>query len=159
MGPLKLELIEITTKVAKQIPVGVVDSFLFTGKLLAGTLLGGGGGEDSDSEGEDSFKPLCNKPNELIEEYVEENVDNCKPLERVFGSSIGKIMKDQIRKPVKEESECNSLSLLSRLMLTDDQEERNLLEMCGYICYQCCCETVNHLSPIIADATINLLSD
>jgi len=54
----------------------------------------------------------------------------------------------------KEETQCVGLKIFD--VLTPG-EDRNLIETCTEICFWCCCETVKKVSPIIAEATNNLM--
>jgi hypothetical protein len=53
-----------------------------------------------------------------------------------------------------EDTECAGLKFFSDMT---PGEDRGLIEACTGICYWCCCETIKKVSPIIAEASTNLM--
>ena len=84
---------------------------------------------------------------------VENNWEICNPLDEVYGATTSKLIKETVHKTT-EETQCTGLKFFKAITPVED---RNLIETCTEICFWCCCETVKKVSPIIAEATNNLM--
>ena len=110
---------------------------------------------DSDSDLPD-FDPAiygCGEITPEIENMVDDSWEFCEPLKEVYGKSSSDIIKDTV-KTATEETQCAGLKFFKE---TTPGEDRNLIETCTTVVYWCCCESVKKVSPIIADATTNLM--
>lgn len=86
-------------------------------------------GELSDSE--DRFAPLCHPITESAEEFVEENIDDCVPLESVFHPLSADLMKNELQN-IREPSQCRSFRILADLT---PGEDRDMMTTCATVCY------------------------
>ena len=68
-----------------------------------------GSGDDSNSNSD-----YCPEISEPLEEFVESNVDDCKPLKKIFGEFVGGAMEDNLKKPPREASECTAIRFVGR---------------------------------------------
>ena len=84
---------------------------------------------------------------------VEDAWGFCDPLDEVYGTTTSKLIKDTV-KTATEETQCAGLKLFKDITPGDD---RNLIETCTGVAYWCCCESIKKVSPIIAEATTNLM--
>jgi hypothetical protein len=109
--------------------------------------------DSSDWDDLDLSPHQCSEVTESVEEMVKTVSDICHPLEDVYGTTAGGIMKETIR-TATEETECVGLRFFADIT---PGEDRTLIESCATVCYWCCCETIQKVSPVIAGATINLL--
>lgn len=111
--------------------------------------------DNSDSELSD-FDPEifgCGEITPEIENIVENTYEICNPLDEVYGSITSDLIKETIN-TATEETQCAGLKVFKTIT---PGEDRNLIETCTNICFWCCCETVKKVSPIIAEATNNLM--
>jgi len=53
-----------------------------------------------------------------------------------------------------EETQCAGLNFFKEIT---PGEDRSLIATCTDICFWCCCESIKNISPIIAEATTNLI--
>ena len=95
----------------------------------------------------------CDEIGLEAEMTVEDNWEDCHPLESIFGTTGSEIVEGTI-KTATEETECVGIKAFSHLI---PGEDRDLIATCATVCYWCCCETIKKVSPLIANATINLL--
>lgn len=112
---------------------------------------------DSDSYDLDPFDPGiygCGEITKDVEEFVEDRVELCKPLKEIFGSTASESFKSAMENP-KEESECAAIRVYNHIL--HPAQDQKLVHTCTEICYWCCCESLKKVSPIIAEATFNLL--
>lgn len=117
---------------------------------------------DFDSDNSDSdlsdFDPDtfgCGEITPAIESMVENNWNICNPLDEVYGPTTSKLIKDTVS-TVKEETQCAGLKFFRDIT---PGEDRSLIETCTEVAFWCCCEAVKKVSPIIAEATTNLMLD
>lgn len=111
--------------------------------------------DNSDSELSD-FDPNiygCGDITSEVERMVENNWEICDPLGEVYGTTASKIIKDTVN-TATEETQCVGLKFFNYIT---PGEDRGLIESCTGICYWCCCETIKKVSPIIAEASTNLM--
>lgn len=95
----------------------------------------------------------CGEITRDVEEFVENNWEECKPLDDVFGITTYTVIKTII-KTVKEETQRAGLKLMDSIA---KGEYQTLIQTCTSISYWCCCEALKKVSPIIAKATNNLI--
>ena len=88
-----------------------------------------------------------------VENMVTDTWTMCAPLGEVYGTTTSKIIKKTIQTATKE-SQCAGLNVFKDMT---PGEDRSLITTCTTVCYWCCCETVKKVSPIIAEATNNLM--
>ena len=74
-------------------------------------------------------------------------------LNAVYGDTTFQIIKEIII-TATEKTQCTGLKFFRNVT----GKERNLIESWTSICYWCCFEVVKRISPIIAEATINLIN-
>lgn len=111
--------------------------------------------DSSDSDLSD-FEPDrfgCPEITPEVENMVKDNWQICDPLNEVYGTTTCEIIKETVRN-AKEETQCAGLNFFKDITPSEDP---NLLETCTAVCFWCCCETVKKVSPIIAEATTNLI--
>ena len=111
--------------------------------------------EVSDSDLSDFDDDLfgCGEITPEVESMVEQNWELCNPLNEVYGETTCQLIKETVTS-AKEETQCVGLKFFKAIA---PGEDRNLIETCTEICVWCCCETIKKVSPIIADATNNLM--
>lgn len=121
--------------------------------------------EDSDSDSDFSdnsdsdlsdFDPNlfeCGEITPEVESMVENTWEICNPLPEVYGATTSKLIKETVN-TATEETQCAGLKVFKAIT---PGEDRNLIETCTEICFWCCCETIKKVSPIIAEATSNLM--
>jgi len=118
---------------------------------------------DSDSDSTEFFDPNefgCGDVTSEIESMVNDNWRDCHRLEEIYGEGgSANIVRHTILQ-AKEESQCTSLKFFGDLipLAEDDSTDLNRLALCGQICYYCCCEVIKKTSPVIAEATLNLIA-
>ena len=163
--------------IAENVLPGFKASFGLTKRLLMGS-------DDSDSESDseteldsDSDFPTddeiwdspfkCKPITEEVEKFVEDNVDSCIPLEDQIGN-YGGVIKNMI-KTAKTDDDCITISAFGQVVKNAQEifaEETNrqcpiyllvTTDTCLSVCYWCCCNVLEQVSPVIAKATINLL--
>jgi hypothetical protein len=112
---------------------------------------------ESDSDNSDSdlsdFDPDifgCGEITPEVERMVENNWEICDPLDEVYGTTTSK----QTVTTATEETQCAGLKFFNDMT---PGEDRGLIATCLGISYWCCCETIKEVSPIIAEATTNLM--
>lgn len=111
--------------------------------------------DNSDSELSD-FDPDtfgCGEITPDVESMVENNWQICNPLEEVYGATTSELIKETVN-TAKEETQCAGLKFFKDMT---PGEDRNLIETCTDVCFWCCCQTVKKVSPIISEATNNLM--
>ena len=79
----------------------------------------------------------------------------CDPINEVYGEDTSDLIKKMVTKAT-EETQCTGLRVFNTLT-EDEDRNRNLIETCTEICFWCCCETLKKVSPIISEATNNLM--
>lgn len=84
---------------------------------------------------------------------VEETWEICNPLDQVYGAPTSEVIKETVL-TATEETQCAGLKFFN---IIAPGEDRNLIEVCTEICFWCCCETIKKVSPILSDATSNLM--
>ena len=116
----------------------------------------------SESESESNLSDLsdfdrdgfeCGEIRSEIESFVETNWEKCDPLDEIYGTTAATIIKETVT-TVKEESQCAGIKFFGYIVKGED---RNLIQTCTSVCYWCCCETLKKTSPIIAEASTNLM--
>ena len=115
---------------------------------------------DFDSDNSDSDLPDfdqdrfgCREITPEVERMVEDNWEICSPLDGVYGMTTSELIKQTVNS-AKEETECAGLKFFKFIT---PGEDRDLINTCTDISIWCCCETIKKVSPIIAEATINLM--
>lgn len=111
--------------------------------------------DNSDSDLSD-FDPdifACSEITPEVESMVENTWEICNPLDEVYGATTSKLIKETVN-TATEETQCAGLKFFKAIT---PGEDRNLIETCTEICFWCCCEIVKKVSPIIAEATNNLM--
>ena len=88
-----------------------------------------------------------------VESMVENTWEICNPVDEVYGATTSELIKTTVN-TVREETQCAGLKFFNAIT---PGENRNLIETCTEICFWCCCNTVRKVSPIIAEATNNLM--
>lgn len=107
---------------------------------------------DSDLDEFDSTQFGCGPITSEIEEMVDNTWELCDPIDHVYGP-MTKVVKETVLN-AKEESQCAGLHFIGDIASSED---RNLVKTCTVIAYWCCCETIKRVSPILAEATTNLM--
>ena len=97
----------------------------------------------------------CGEITEEIEEMVSEVSSDCVPLEMIYGDTAAGIIKETIKSST-EETQCVGIRILGKI-IPPKEENENLHKACTETAFWCCCETLKRVSPIIAEATVNLL--
>jgi hypothetical protein len=113
--------------------------------------------DDSSSSDLEDFDPStygCGEITESVETMVETYSKNCSPLKEIYGSTESEIIKKTIM-TASEETQCAGLKFFNDMT---PGEDRNLITSCITVCYWCCCNGIKKVSPIIAEATANLLN-
>lgn len=108
---------------------------------------------DSDLSDFDSKIFECGEITPEVETFVENSWEICKPLDEVYGTTTSTVIQETIT-TATEESQCVGLKVFTYLT---PGEDRNLIATCTEISFWCCCETIKKVSPIIAEATTNLI--
>lgn len=115
---------------------------------------------DFDSDNSDSdlsdFDPDifgCDEITPGVESMIENTWEICNPLDEVYGATTSKLIKETVN-TATEETQCAGLKFFKAIT---PGEDRNLIETCTEISFWCCCETIKRVSPIIAEATSNLM--
>jgi len=108
---------------------------------------------DSDLSDFDSDIFGCGDITPEVENMVENSWEMCDPLGEVYGTTTSELIKGTVSSAT-EESQCAGLHFFKDIT---PGEDRSLITTCTAVCYWCCCETVKKVSPIIAEATINLI--
>lgn len=115
---------------------------------------------DFDSDNSDSdlsdFDPDifgCGEITPEVERMVENNWEICDPLDEVYGRTTSKLIKETVS-TATEETQCAGLKFFNAMT---PGEDRGLIATCTGIAYWCCCETIKKVSPIISEATSNLI--
>nr|YP_009686251.1 hypothetical protein [Halamphora calidilacuna]QDR25066.1 hypothetical protein [Halamphora calidilacuna] len=88
-----------------------------------------------------------------VEKMVENSWEICDPLNKVYGTTTSELIKETV-KSLTEETQCPGLKFFNDIT---PGEDRFLITTCTAVCYWCCCDTVKKVSPIIAEATTNLI--
>ena len=111
--------------------------------------------DNSDSDLSDFDPDIfgCGEITPEVESMVENTWEICNPLDKVYGGTTSKLIKETVN-TATEETQCAGLKFFKAIT---PGEDRNLIETCTEICFWCCCETVKKVSPIIAEATTNLM--
>jgi len=111
--------------------------------------------DNSDSDLSDFDPDLfgCSEITPEVESMIENTWEICNPLDEVYGATTSKLIQETVS-TTTEETQCTGLKFFKAITPSED---RNLIETCTEICFWCCCETVKKVSPIIAEATDNLL--
>jgi len=84
---------------------------------------------------------------------VENNWEICDPLDEVYGTTTSKLIKETVS-TATEETQCAGLKFFNAMT---PGKNRGLIATCTEISFWCCCETIKKVSPIIAEATTNLM--
>ena len=108
---------------------------------------------DSDLSNLDLSVFGCGEITEEVESLVENTWEICKPLDEVYGETASEIIKETVI-TAKEETQCAGIKLFEAILPSED---RNLIKTCTQVCFWCCCETIKKVSPIISEATNNLM--
>lgn len=108
---------------------------------------------DSDLSDFDADIFGCGEITPEVETMVENTWEICNPLDEVFDSTTSNLIKETVH-TATEESQCAGLKFFKAIA---PGEDRNLIQTCTEICFWCCCETIKKVSPIIAEATTNLM--
>jgi hypothetical protein len=95
----------------------------------------------------------CGEITPEVESMVENTWEICNPLENVYGETASEIIKKTVN-TATEETQCAGLKFFNSII---PGEDRNLIETCTEVSFWCCCETIKRVSPIIAQATSNLM--
>lgn len=95
----------------------------------------------------------CGEITQEVESMVKTNSEICNPLDEVYGVTTSRLIKETVN-TATEEPQCAGLKFFKAIT---PGEDRNLIETCTEICFWCCCETVKKVSPIISEATNNLM--
>jgi hypothetical protein len=95
----------------------------------------------------------CGEITPEVESMVENSWEICSPIDQVYGATTSKLIKETVT-TATEETQCAGLKLFKHITPGSD---RSLIDTCTAICFWCCCETVKKVSPIIAEATNNLM--
>ena len=107
---------------------------------------------DSDLSDYDPSIFECSEITPEVESMVENSWEVCKPLDEVFGATASDIIKETVT-TATEETQCVGLNFFREIT---PGENRELITTCTAVSYWCCCETIKKVSPILAEATINL---
>ena len=111
--------------------------------------------DNSDSELSE-FDPEifgCGEITTEVEGMVENTWEICNPLDEVYDTTTSKLIKQTVS-TATEETQCAGLKFFKDVV---PGEDRSLIEACTEISFWCCCETIKRVSPIIAEATNNLM--
>lgn len=108
---------------------------------------------DSDLSDFDQDTFGCSEITQEVENFVDNNWEVCNPLEAVYGTSTSEIIQETISSAT-EETQCVGLNFFKHMNSDDD---KSLIDTCTAICYWCCCNGIKKVSPIIAEATTNLI--
>jgi len=108
--------------------------------------------EESDSDFKSDIFG-CDDITPEVESMVENTWEICNPIEEIYGTITSKLIKETVN-TATEETQCAGLKFFKAIT---PGEDRNLIGTCTDICFWCCCETVKKVSPIIAEATSNLI--
>jgi hypothetical protein len=111
---------------------------------------------ESDLSDFDSDMFGCGDITPEVENMVQDTWEVCTPLDEVYGRTSSEIIKKTII-TATEETECAGLKFFNYITPAEPGENRNLIATCTEICFWCCCETIKKVSPIIAEATTNLI--
>ena len=103
------------------------------------------------SDFDDAFG--CGEITPEVENMVESNWEICHPIEKIYGEAASELIKETVTKAT-EESQCAELKFFRDITLGED---RDLITTCTEIRFWCCCQTVKKVSPILAEATTNLM--
>ena len=111
--------------------------------------------DNSDSDLSDFDPDLygCGEITPEVESLVEESWEICDPLDEVYGATTSQLIRETVV-TATEETQCAGLKIFKAIIPSED---KNLLEICTEISYWCCCETLKRVSPVIAEATSNLM--
>ena len=111
--------------------------------------------DNSDSDLSDFNQDMfgCGEITSEVERMVENNWEICDPLGEVYGTTASKLIKETVT-TATEETQCAGLKFFNDMT---PGENRGLIETCTGICYWCCCESIKKVSPIIAEASTNLM--
>jgi len=111
--------------------------------------------DNSDSDLSDFDPDIfgCGEITPEVESMVENTWEICNPLDEVYGATTSELIKETVN-TATEETQCAGLKFFKAIT---PGEDRNLIETCTEICFWCCCGTVKKVSPIIAEATSNLM--
>ena len=95
----------------------------------------------------------CDEITPEVENMVANSWEICDPLDEVYGTTTSQLIKETVSSAT-EETQCAGLHFFKDIT---PGEDRSLITTCTAVCYWCCCETVKKVSPIIAEATTNLM--
>jgi len=112
--------------------------------------------DSSDSSDLSDFDPDifgCDEITPEVENMVADSWEICDPLGEVYGTTTSELIKQTVSSAT-EETQCAGLNFFKDIT---PGEDRSLITTCTAVCYWCCCETVKKVSPIIAEATTNLI--
>ena len=138
---------------AIEISFYIFDGFRFVGEAQESDSGFNSDNSDSDLSDFDPDSFGCGKITPEVENMVENTWEICNPVEEVYGATTSELIKTTVS-TATEETQCAGLKVFKSLT---PGEDRNLIETCTEICFWCCCETVKKVSPIIAEATNNLM--
>ncbi len=110
---------------------------------------------DSDSDLSDFDPDIfgCGEITPEVENMVKNNWEVCNPLDEVYGTTTSKLIKETVS-TATEDSQCAGLKIFTDIT---PGEDRSLITTCTEICFWCCCNIIKKVSPIITEATTNLL--
>ena len=140
----------------QEISVSAYSAFVSTFRYQAEESDSNFDSDQSDSDLSDFDPDLfgCGEITREVESMVENTWEICDPLDEVYGTTTSKLIKETVS-TATEETQCAGLKFFNDMT---PGEDRSLITTCTGIAYWCCCETIKKVSPIIAEATVNLLS-
>ena len=81
--------------------------------------------------------------------------DVCDPLSDVYEQTTAELIKETVT-TTTEESQCAGLNFFKEIIPGENQD---LITTCTTVSYLCYCQIFKKISPIIAEATSNLLNN
>lgn len=108
---------------------------------------------DSDLSDFDTNIYGCGEITPEVESMVGNNWEICNPLDEVYGTTTSRLIKETVN-TATEETQCAGLKFFQDIT---PGEDRSLIATCTEISFWCCCETIKKVSPVIAEATTNLM--
>jgi len=139
----------------QEISVSAYSAFVSTFRYQAEESDSNFDSDQSDSDLSDFDPDLfgCGEITREVESMVENTWEICDPLDEVYGTTTSKLIKETVM-TAKEETQCAGLNFFKAIT---PGEDRSLIATCTEISFWCCCETIKKVSPIIAEATSNLM--
>ena len=96
----------------------------------------------------------CGEITPDVESMVENSWEICNPLDDVYGTTTSKIIRETVT-TATEEIQGVGLKLFGAIITPG--EDWGLITTCTEIAFWCCCETIKKVSPVLAEATSNLM--